>query len=118
MSVQTFSPESAIKLTSAALGEVQKLTSESHGGGQPRLRVYVSGGGCSGFSYGFKLDTDMGEDDTCVQQDGVYIVVDSLSFQYLVGAEVDYRENLQGKQFFVSNPNATSTCGCGNSFSI
>lgn len=118
MSAHSFSPESAIRLTAKALGEMQKLMSEGHGSDQPRFRIYVSGGGCSGFSYGFKLDANMEEGDTCIQQDGVYIVVDPLSFQYLVGAEVDYKENLQGKQFFVSNPNATSTCGCGNSFSI
>ena len=82
------------------------------------LRVYVTGGGCSGFQYGFTFDEEHQEDDTEVQRNGVTLVVDPLSFQYLVGSEVDYRENLEGSRFVVQNPNATSTCGCGASFSV
>lgn len=83
-----------------------------------RLRVFVTGGGCSGFEYGFTFDEDLEEDDTTIDKEGVQLVVDSLSFQYLVGAEIDFREDLQGSRFVVTNPNAATTCGCGNSFSI
>ena len=82
------------------------------------LRLSVEGGGCSGFQYGFTFDEEHQEDDTEVIRDGVKLVVDPLSFQYLVGSEVDYQENLEGARFTVTNPNATSTCGCGASFSI
>ena len=81
-----------------------------------KLRVFVTGGGCSGFSYGFTFDEDVAEDDSVVENCGVTLVVDSMSYQYLAGAEVDYREDLQGAQFVIQNPNASSTCGCGNSF--
>lgn len=83
-----------------------------------KLRVFVTGGGCSGFSYGFTFDEDVAEDDAVIVQNGVTLVVDSMSYQYLVGAEVDYLEDLQGSQFVVTNPNAQATCGCGNSFAI
>lgn len=83
-----------------------------------KLRVFVTGGGCSGFQYGFTFAEDMSEDDTAVQQDGVTVLVDPLSYQYLVGAEVDYLEGLEGNRFVVKNPNASSTCGCGASFSV
>lgn len=83
-----------------------------------RLRVYVTGGGCSGFQYGFTFDSNLAEDDTLIIKDGAPVVVDSLSYQYLVGAEIDYEEGLQGSRFLVRNPNAKSTCGCGSSFSI
>jgi iron-sulfur cluster insertion protein len=83
-----------------------------------RLRVYVTGGGCSGFSYGFTFDDKVADDDTQIENDGVIMVVDSMSIQYLMGATVDYKESLQGSQFSVTNPNATTTCGCGSSFSI
>ena len=82
------------------------------------LRVYVTGGGCSGFQYGFTFDDQIAEDDTMVRKEGVAMVVDALSYQYLVGAEVDYEEGLQGSRFLVKNPNAQATCGCGSSFSI
>ncbi len=82
------------------------------------LRVYISGGGCSGFQYGFTFDESAEEDDIRVSNDGVTLLVDPLSFQYLIGAEVDYTENLQGAQFVIRNPNASTTCGCGSSFSI
>ena len=83
-----------------------------------KLRVYISGGGCSGFQYGFTFDEEMAEDDTVIQRDGVTLVIDPMSFQYLVGSEVDYQEGLEGSRFVVNNPNATASCGCGTSFSI
>ena len=83
-----------------------------------KLRVFITGGGCSGFSYGFTFDEDVADDDSLVENEGVTMVVDPMSYQYLAGAQVDYREDLQGAQFVVQNPNASSTCGCGNSFSI
>ncbi|OOZ40256.1 iron-sulfur cluster insertion protein ErpA [Solemya pervernicosa gill symbiont] len=81
------------------------------------LRVYVSGGGCSGFQYGFTFDEAVNEGDTEVENGGVKLLVDPMSFQYLVGAEIDYTEDLQGERFVIKNPNATTTCGCGSSFS-
>ena len=83
-----------------------------------KLRVYVTGGGCSGFQYGFTFDEDQAEDDLIIEKDGIKLLVDALSFQYLVGSKVDYREDLDGSRFVVENPNATTTCGCGSSFSI
>ena len=83
-----------------------------------RLRVLVTGGGCSGFEYGFTFDEDIEEDDSTFENGGVQLVVDSLSYQYLKGAEIDFLENLQGARFVVTNPNAETTCGCGNSFSV
>ena len=82
------------------------------------LRVFITGGGCNGFSYGFTFDEDVAEDDAVVKSLGVSMLVDSMSYPYLEGAEVDYVEDLNGAQFVVTNPNADSTCGCGNSFSI
>ena len=78
----------------------------------------VNGGGCSGFEYGFTFDEDVEEDDTLIESDGATLIVDALSFQYLVGAEVDFKEDLSGARFVVTNPNASTTCGCGNSFSL
>ena len=83
-----------------------------------KLRVYISGGGCSGFQYGFTFDENNNEDDISVTNDGVTLLIDPLSFQYLMGAEVDYTENLQGARFVIRNPNASTTCGCGSSFSV
>jgi len=83
-----------------------------------KLRVYVTGGGCSGFQYGFTFDEKQADDDLVIEREGVLLVVDSLSFQYLVGSKVDYKEDLDGSRFVVENPNATTTCGCGSSFSI
>jgi iron-sulfur cluster insertion protein len=83
-----------------------------------KLRVFVTGGGCSGFSYGFTFDEEVAEDDAVVETDGVTMLVDAMSYQYLAGAQVDFKEDLQGAQFVVQNPNASSTCGCGNSFSV
>ena len=83
-----------------------------------KLRVFVTGGGCSGFEYGFTFDEDLEDDDTLIEKDGVALVVDALSGQYLAGALIDYKEDLQGARFTVTNPNATTTCGCGNSFAV
>ncbi len=83
-----------------------------------KLRVYITGGGCSGFQYGFTFDENVNEGDTTIVNSGVTLVVDPMSLQYLVGGEVDYTEGLEGSRFFVSNPNATTTCGCGASFSV
>ncbi|MFP8966680.1 iron-sulfur cluster insertion protein ErpA [Pokkaliibacter sp. CJK22405] len=106
-----------ISITENATRKVRSLIEEEENPGL-KLRVFVTGGGCSGFSYGFAFDEDKAEDDTVVESDGVTMLVDPLSYQYLVGAVVDYKEGLQGSQFLVSNPNATTTCGCGSSFSI
>ncbi|ETX10484.1 iron--sulfur cluster insertion protein ErpA [Marinomonas ushuaiensis DSM 15871] len=106
-----------IEFTGAAAAKLKSLIDEEENE-RLMLRVYVTGGGCSGFQYGFTFDEEHQEDDTEVKRDGVTLVVDPLSFQYLVGSEVDYKENLEGSRFTVQNPNATSTCGCGASFSI
>ena len=82
------------------------------------LRVYVQGGGCSGFQYGFDLERETEADDYVIEREGVRVVVDPLSYQYIMGSEIDYKEDLQGSQFVVRNPNASTTCGCGSSFSI
>lgn len=106
-----------ISMTSAAADKLKSLIVEEENE-RLMLRVYVTGGGCSGFQYGFAFDEEYQDDDTEVVRDGVKLVVDPLSFQYLVGSEVDYLENLEGARFTVTNPNASSTCGCGASFSI
>lgn len=109
--------ESPLTFTAAAAEKVRRLLEEEENS-DLKLRVFVTGGGCSGFSYGFTFDEDAADDDTAVHKDGVTLVVDPMSFQYLAGAEVDYKEGLQGSQFVISNPNATTTCGCGSSFSV
>ncbi len=106
-----------IIFTSAAARKVQELIMEE-ANPNLKLRVYISGGGCSGFQYGFSFDEERSNDDIAVDNDGVTLLVDPLSFQYLMGAEVDYSESLQGAQFVIRNPNASTTCGCGSSFSI
>ncbi|TDO98143.1 iron-sulfur cluster insertion protein ErpA [Marinomonas balearica] len=106
-----------IEFTAAAAAKLKSLIEEEENE-RLMLRVYVTGGGCSGFQYGFTFDEEYQEDDTEVKREGVRMVVDPLSFQYLVGSEVDYQENLEGARFTVTNPNATSTCGCGASFSV
>ena len=103
--------------SSRAASKVRELI-EDEGNPALKLRVFITGGGCSGFSYGFTFDEQVADDDSVVLRDGVTAVVDPMSFQYLAGAEIDYREDLQGSQFVVTNPNASSTCGCGNSFAI
>jgi iron-sulfur cluster insertion protein len=106
-----------LDFTAAAAGKVAALIAEEGNPGL-KLRVYISGGGCSGFQYGFEFDENQADDDMAVNTDGVTLLVDPLSLQYLMGAEVDYRESLQGAQFVIRNPNAKSTCGCGSSFSV
>ena len=109
--------ESPLIFTDAAAAKVRSLIEEEQND-DLKLRVFVTGGGCSGFSYGFTFDEQASEDDTSVEKNGVTLLVDPMSFQYLVGAEVDYKEGLQGSQFVIKNPNATTTCGCGSSFSV
>ncbi|HWS27192.1 MAG TPA: iron-sulfur cluster insertion protein ErpA [Xanthomonadales bacterium] len=108
--------EASLLFTQAAARKVRELMLEE---GNPalKLRVYIQGGGCSGFQYGFSFDEESQEDDLAVQTDGVTLIVDPVSLQYLTGAEVDYSESLQGAQFVIRNPNAKTTCGCGSSFS-
>jgi len=106
-----------IVFTNAAARKVQELILEERNP-DLKLRVYISGGGCSGFQYGFSFDEERAEDDIAVDNDGMTLLVDPLSFQYLMGAEVDYSESLQGAQFVIRNPNASTTCGCGSSFSV
>ena len=106
-----------IQMSARAADKVSELI-QDEGNDELKLRVFVTGGGCSGFSYGFTFDDDVAQDDTVVRRSGVTMVVDPMSYQYLVGAEVDFKEDLQGSQFGVTNPNASSTCGCGNSFAI
>ena len=100
----------------SAAGKVKELI-EEEGNPALKLRVFVTGGGCSGFQYGFTFDEEVNEDDTTMEKNGVTLLIDPMSFQYLVGAEIDYSEGLEGAQFVIRNPNATSTCGCGSSFS-
>lgn len=103
--------------TDAAAAKVQGLIEEEENPNL-KLRVFVSGGGCSGFQYGFTFDENADESDTSVSNGGVTLLVDPVSFQYLNGAEIDYTEGLEGSQFVIRNPNATTTCGCGSSFSV
>jgi iron-sulfur cluster insertion protein len=107
---------SALVFTDAAAAKVKTLIDEE-GNPDLKLRVFVSGGGCSGFQYGFTFDEVANEDDTAMQKAGVTLLIDPMSYQYLVGAEIDYQEGLEGAQFVIKNPNATTTCGCGSSFS-
>ncbi len=108
---------SPLLFTDAAAVKVKQLIDEE-GNDELMLRVFVSGGGCSGFQYGFTFDETVNEGDTQVQNQGVTLLIDPMSYQYLVGAEIDYKEDLQGSQFVIRNPNATTTCGCGSSFSV
>ena len=109
-------PADAMVLTHSAVGKVRSLI-EEEGNPDLKLRIFVTGGGCSGFQYGFTFDENAAEDDTALVKDGVTFLVDAMSFQYLMGAEIDYTEGIEGAQFVIKNPNATSTCGCGSSFS-
>lgn len=109
--------ESPIAFSDSAANKVAQLIVEE-GNDNLKLRVFVSGGGCSGFQYGFSFDENVNDDDTQVKNAGVTLLIDPLSFQYLTGAEIDYKEDLQGAQFTINNPNATTTCGCGSSFSV
>jgi iron-sulfur cluster insertion protein len=102
--------------TDSAASKVKDLIDEE-GNPDLKLRVFVTGGGCSGFQYGFTFDETANEDDTTMVKNGVTLLIDAMSFQYLTGAEIDYQESVEGAQFVIKNPNATSTCGCGSSFS-
>ncbi|MCK5356365.1 MAG: iron-sulfur cluster insertion protein ErpA [Methyloprofundus sp.] len=106
-----------IIFSDSAAKKVGSLIAEE-GNDNLKLRVYISGGGCSGFQYGFTFDEEVAEDDTQVENGGVTVLVDSMSIQYLVGADIDYTEGLEGAQFVIRNPNASTTCGCGSSFSV
>ena len=107
---------SPLVFTDSAANKVKELIEEEGNPGL-KLRVFVTGGGCSGFQYGFTFDEEIAEDDTTMEKNGVMLLIDPMSYQYLVGAEIDYTEGLEGSQFVIRNPNATSTCGCGSSFS-
>ena len=113
---ETFDP-ATINLTDDAVRKVQQLVAEEEND-ELKLRVFITGGGCSGFQYGFTFDELAAEDDTAIESEGVTVLVDPMSFQYLAGSEVDYTEGLEGSRFVINNPNATTTCGCGSSFSI
>jgi len=102
--------------TENAAAKVRQLI-EEEGNADLKLRVFVTGGGCSGFQYGFTFDEAVSDDDTALQKGGVTLLIDPMSLQYLAGAEIDYQENVEGAQFVIKNPSATSTCGCGSSFS-
>jgi iron-sulfur cluster insertion protein len=102
--------------TDSAAAKVKQLIDEE-GNSELKLRVFVTGGGCSGFQYGFTFDEEQSDDDTVMEKNGVTLLIDPMSYQYLVGAEIDYSEGIEGAQFVIKNPNATSTCGCGSSFS-
>ena len=103
--------------TDNAANKVKQLIDEE-GNNELKLRVFVTGGGCSGFQYGFTFEESVNDDDTPMVKNGVTLLVDPMSLQYLTGAEIDYQENAEGAQFVIKNPNATTTCGCGSSFSV
>ncbi|RVU82743.1 iron-sulfur cluster insertion protein ErpA [Leucothrix sargassi] len=119
MSVETMSADdmSPLNFTDAAAAKVKTLIEEENNE-ELKLRVFVSGGGCSGFQYGFTFDENLNDGDTSVVNNGVTLLIDPMSFQYLVGADIDYTEGLEGAQFVIRNPNATTTCGCGSSFNV
>lgn len=110
-------PPSPLDFTDAAVEKVRELLLEE-GNPDLKLRVFVQGGGCSGFQYGFTFDEEVNDDDTTIDKGGVQLLVDPMSFQYLVGAEIDYKDDLEGAQFVIRNPNASTTCGCGSSFTV
>jgi len=110
-------PPPPISFTDDAASKVMQLIIEEENNNL-KLRVFISGGGCSGFQYGFTFDELVNEDDTVIEKNGVKLLVDPMSFQYLIGAQIDYQENLNGAQFIIKNPGAASTCGCGSSFSV
>jgi len=108
--------QSPLDFTADAASKVSELIQEEDNP-ELKLRVYVQGGGCSGFQYGFTFDEEQQEDDTAVDKDGVRLLVDPMSFQYLIGAKIDYKDDIDGARFIINNPNASTTCGCGSSFS-
>lgn len=126
MTTQTYVPEAdageqalpdPLVFTDAAARKVRELIREE-GNDALKLRVFVTGGGCSGFQYGFTFDEEIAEGDTEIANEGVMLLVDPMSVQYLMGAEIDYSEGLEGAQFVIRNPNASTTCGCGSSFAV
>jgi len=110
-------PPPSVIFTDAAASKVGELIAEEDNSNL-KLRVFISGGGCSGFQYGFTFDEDIEEGDSQVENQGVMLLIDPMSVQYLMGAEIDYKEDLQGAQFIIRNPNAQTTCGCGSSFTV
>ena len=106
-----------LEFTEAAANKVKTLIADEDNP-DLKLRVYITGGGCSGFQYGFTFDEEVSDDDTKINKNGVTLLVDPMSFQYLFGAEIDYKEDIEGSQFVIRNPNASTTCGCGSSFDI
>ena len=110
--------EKSVVFTEAAALKVQTLIDEEDATNELMLRVFIQGGSCSGFQYGFTFDEKENDGDTVVMKKGVKLLIDPMSFQYLDGAEIDYTEGLEGSQFVIRNPNATTTCGCGSSFSV
>ncbi|MBK1613734.1 iron-sulfur cluster insertion protein ErpA [Rubrivivax gelatinosus] len=115
--ITTEDPPAPLIFTDSAAAKVKELVDEE-GNPELKLRVFVQGGGCSGFQYGFTFDEEVNDDDTQMAKNGVTLLIDAMSLQYLVGAEIDYKDDLQGAQFVIRNPNATTTCGCGSSFSV
>ncbi|MFT5117251.1 MAG: iron-sulfur cluster insertion protein [Kiritimatiellia bacterium] len=113
---EVFTPQS-VMVSNNAVNKVKNLL-EEEGNADLKLRVFVTGGGCSGFQYGFTFDELVADDDAVITKGDVSVLVDSMSYAYLVGAQIDYKENLEGSKFVVDNPNADTTCGCGSSFSI
>ncbi len=114
MTVQQAAP---LNFTDSAALKVKELI-EEEGNDELKLRVYITGGGCSGFQYGFSFDEAQKEDDMVFTNHGVHLLVDAMSFQYLIGADIDYKEDVEGAHFIIRNPNAKTTCGCGSSFSV
>jgi iron-sulfur cluster insertion protein len=108
---------SPLKLSDSAVAKLEELIA-AEGNDDLMLRVFVSGGGCSGFQYGFTFDEHQNDSDMVVRKGGVTVLIDAMSFQYLMGASIDYKEDLEGAQFLINNPNATTTCGCGSSFGV
>jgi iron-sulfur cluster insertion protein len=117
MVTETTIEDSPLQFTNAAAEKVRQLISEE-GDASLMLRVFITGGGCSGFQYGFAFDDSVNDGDTVVENGGVKLLIDPMSVQYLTGAEIDYSEGLEGAQFVIRNPNAATTCGCGSSFSV
>ncbi|NHC60746.1 iron-sulfur cluster insertion protein ErpA [Paenalcaligenes suwonensis] len=110
-------PPAPLLFSDSAVEKVRELLLEE-GNPDLKLRVFVQGGGCSGFQYGFTFDDVVNDDDTTIDKSGVQLLIDPMSFQYLVGAEIDYKDDIDGAQFVIRNPNASTTCGCGSSFSV
>lgn len=110
-------PAPTLIFSDSAANKVKSLIEEENNDAL-KLRVFITGGGCSGFQYGFTFDEEINDGDTVVEKNGVTLLIDPMSFQYLAGAEIDYSEGIEGAQFVIRNPNATTTCGCGSSFSV